>query len=92
MTANKRTGFMMFGVAVLMLGMAYASVPLYRIFCQVTGFGGTTQRAEESAPFSLQRRSSLQRRARGKAPPCLSEGHRSCRPALCVITPLPDQS
>ncbi|MBZ6378066.1 cytochrome c oxidase assembly protein [Pacificimonas flava] len=49
MTANKRTGFMMFGVAVLMLGMAYASVPLYRIFCQVTGFGGTTQRAEESA-------------------------------------------
>ena len=26
--------------------LAYASVPLYRIFCQVTGFGGTTQRAE----------------------------------------------
>jgi cytochrome c oxidase assembly protein subunit 11 len=28
-----------------MLGLGYASVPLYRIFCQVTGFGGTTQRA-----------------------------------------------
>lgn len=27
-------------------GLAYASVPLYRIFCQVTGYGGTTQRAE----------------------------------------------
>ena len=26
-----------------MVGMAYAAVPLYRIFCQVTGFGGTTQ-------------------------------------------------
>lgn len=26
-----------------MLGMAYASVPLYRLLCQVTGWGGTTQ-------------------------------------------------
>lgn len=30
-----------------MIGLAYASVPLYRIFCQVTGFGGTTQKASE---------------------------------------------
>jgi cytochrome c oxidase assembly protein subunit 11 len=30
-----------------MLGVGYASVPLYRLFCQVTGFGGTTQRATE---------------------------------------------
>lgn len=30
-------------LAVAMLGLAYASVPLYRLFCQVTGFGGTTQ-------------------------------------------------
>jgi cytochrome c oxidase assembly protein subunit 11 len=29
-----------------MVGMAYASVPLYQLFCQVTGYGGTTQRAE----------------------------------------------
>lgn len=28
-----------------MLGLSYAAVPLYRIFCQVTGYGGTTQRA-----------------------------------------------
>jgi cytochrome c oxidase assembly protein subunit 11 len=33
----------LFGLA--MLGLAFASVPLYRIFCQVTGFDGTTQRA-----------------------------------------------
>ena len=26
--------------------LSYAAVPLYRMFCQVTGFGGTTQRAE----------------------------------------------
>jgi cytochrome c oxidase assembly protein subunit 11 len=29
-----------------MIGAAYASVPLYRLFCQVTGYGGTTQRAD----------------------------------------------
>ncbi len=29
-----------------MLGMSFAAVPLYRMFCQVTGYGGTTQRAE----------------------------------------------
>ena len=28
-----------------MVGLAFASVPLYRIFCQVTGFGGTTRMA-----------------------------------------------
>jgi cytochrome c oxidase assembly protein subunit 11 len=29
-----------------MVGAAYASVPLYKLFCQVTGYGGTTQRAD----------------------------------------------
>ncbi|MDC7685212.1 cytochrome c oxidase assembly protein [Asticcacaulis sp. BYS171W] len=32
-----------------MFGLAYASVPLYRMFCQVTGFDGTTQRATAEA-------------------------------------------
>lgn len=31
--------------ALAMLGLGFASVPLYRMFCQATGFGGTTQRA-----------------------------------------------
>ena len=35
-----------------MLGAAFASVPLYRLFCQVTGYGGTTQRAE-AAPAAI---------------------------------------
>ena len=39
-----------FGLA--MLALAFASVPLYRIFCQVTGFGGTTMKAE-SAPGAV---------------------------------------
>jgi cytochrome c oxidase assembly protein subunit 11 len=30
-----------------MVGMAYAAVPLYAMFCQVTGYGGTTQRVEQ---------------------------------------------
>lgn len=42
---NLRTGLIAFAAAVGMLGLGYAAVPLYRIFCQVTGFGGTTQRA-----------------------------------------------
>lgn len=35
-----------------MVGVAYAAVPLYQLFCQVTGFGGTTQVAQ-SAPQSV---------------------------------------
>ena len=45
---NLRTGLIAFGGALAMLGMGYAAVPLYELFCQVTGFGGTTQRATES--------------------------------------------
>jgi cytochrome c oxidase assembly protein subunit 11 len=36
------------GVVVAMVGLSYASVPLYRLFCQATGFAGTTQRAERA--------------------------------------------
>jgi len=36
----------MVSVALATLGAAYASVPLYKVFCQATGFGGTTQRVE----------------------------------------------
>ncbi len=44
-----RTALVAGAVAVGMAGLAYASVPLYRIFCQVTGFGGTTQRVDSMA-------------------------------------------
>lgn len=36
------------GVLAGMGGLTYAAVPLYRLFCQVTGFGGTTQTAAEA--------------------------------------------
>lgn len=47
--AKKRTGVMAALLVVAMIGLAYAAVPLYQMFCQATGFGGTTGRAEESA-------------------------------------------
>lgn len=41
--AKRRTGVLAALMAVAMIGLAYAAVPLYQMFCQVTGFGGTTQ-------------------------------------------------
>ncbi len=43
---NLRVGLMAAAIALAMLGLGYAAVPLYKMFCQVTGFGGTTQRSE----------------------------------------------
>lgn len=43
---NRRLGMTLLAVAAGMVGLAFASVPLYQLFCQVTGFGGTTQVAE----------------------------------------------
>jgi len=40
---NKRMGLMVLGVVCAMVGLSFASVPLYNLFCRVTGFGGTTQ-------------------------------------------------
>ncbi len=49
MHPNTRTGLLFAMVALAMLGLGYASSPLYRMFCQATGFNGTTQRAESNA-------------------------------------------
>lgn len=40
---------------VSMVGMAYAAVPLYQMFCQATGFGGVTMRAENAPGRVLDR-------------------------------------
>ncbi len=40
---KKLTPFLLAGIFILMLGLSYAAVPLYDLFCRVTGFGGTTQ-------------------------------------------------
>ena len=50
---NNRTAALLLSLSVAMVGMAYAAVPLYRLFCQVTGFGGTTGRPGIFAPGCL---------------------------------------
>ena len=47
---NGVTAVVLVAVVGGMVGLSYASVPLYRLFCQVTGFGGTTKIA--AAPDS----------------------------------------
>jgi cytochrome c oxidase assembly protein subunit 11 len=43
---NRNIALILLVVAVAMVGAAYAAVPLYRLFCQATGYGGTTRVAE----------------------------------------------
>lgn len=51
---NMRIAYYMAALAVFVFGTSYASVPLYKVFCQMTGFGGTTQRATESRAATVQ--------------------------------------
>lgn len=46
---RRNTGIFLTCLVVVMLALAYASVPLYRLFCQTTGYGGTTQVAAGSS-------------------------------------------
>lgn len=46
LTGNTKVMAICLGVALGMVGMAYAAVPLYDLFCRVTGYGGTTQIAQ----------------------------------------------
>ena len=45
---NGRTALIMAAIVAAMLGLAFASVPLYRMFCDLTGFAGTPLRAEKA--------------------------------------------
>jgi cytochrome c oxidase assembly protein subunit 11 len=45
---NRRTAAMMVLVVAAMVGLAFASVPLYRMFCELTGFDGTPLRASRA--------------------------------------------
>lgn len=54
-TRNRRIALLCMVAVVGMIGMSYASVPLYRLFCQVTGFAGTTHRADAAPEQSLAR-------------------------------------
>ncbi|MGI9463969.1 MAG: cytochrome c oxidase assembly protein [Aestuariivirgaceae bacterium] len=59
---RSNTGIVVICLSVVagMTGLSYAAVPLYQIFCQVTGFGGTTQRADGPADRILDRTMKVQ--------------------------------
>jgi cytochrome c oxidase assembly protein subunit 11 len=48
-------GLSLAGLVAAMVGLSFASVPLYRLFCQATGYGGATQRAERASSEVLDR-------------------------------------
>ena len=52
---NARVSAACAALVVAMVGMAYAAVPLYDLFCRVTGYGGTTQIAQYDAGQILDR-------------------------------------
>ena len=47
------TQILLAGIFCLMLGLSFAAVPLYDLFCRVTGFGGTTQVSKEPPKMVL---------------------------------------
>ena len=51
---NRRSALMAALIVLGMVALGYASVPLYQIFCQVTGFGGTVQRVNEAQAAAVQ--------------------------------------
>ena len=53
---NGRVAILLAGIVLFMTGAAFAAVPLYRLFCQVTGFDGTTQRAGAAPERILDRK------------------------------------
>lgn len=53
--ANAKVAMFGAGIALTMVGAAYAAVPLYDLFCRVTGYGGTTQRVDTYSDRVLDR-------------------------------------
>ena len=53
MKGKTLTPLLLAGIFVLMLGLSFAAVPLYDLFCRVTGFGGTTQVSKDAPDIVL---------------------------------------
>jgi len=53
LTGPARTATLAGSLVIGMLGLSFASVPLYRLFCQITGYGGTTGVAEVAPDIVL---------------------------------------
>lgn len=55
LSRNQQVALAVVGVFIIMVGMAYAAVPAYRKFCQVTGFDGSVRRADAAPEDVLNR-------------------------------------
>ena len=53
------TPIILSGIFFIMLGLSFAAVPLYDLFCRVTGFGGTTQISKEAPKIVLDKKISV---------------------------------
>lgn len=49
-SSNRAVGITLAAVVIGMVGLSFASVPLYRVFCAVTGYGGTPRIGAATAP------------------------------------------
>ncbi|WP_163271144.1 cytochrome c oxidase assembly protein [Chelativorans alearense] len=56
---KRRTAAMLAVLVLGMVGLSFAAVPLYRLFCQVTGYGGTTQVAAAAPTKQSERRATI---------------------------------
>jgi cytochrome c oxidase assembly protein subunit 11 len=52
---NRNVAVILFLVAAGMVGAAYAAVPIYQLFCQLTGYGGTTRVASDNPKGTIAR-------------------------------------
>jgi cytochrome c oxidase assembly protein subunit 11 len=52
---HRKVGGIAAASALFMLGLAFAAVPLYQMFCQATGYAGTTQRATKASATVIER-------------------------------------
>ncbi len=66
---NGKTALIMLLIVAAMVGLAFASSPLYRAFCEATGFDGTTQRADK-APGAVRRPDHRPLRCEYRSPAC----------------------
>jgi cytochrome c oxidase assembly protein subunit 11 len=54
--SHRRVAFCIAGLALVMVGLSFAAVPLYALFCRATGYAGTPQIAARGANHLGQRR------------------------------------
>ena len=60
MTSKYRTATLLFALVSLMISLVAFSVPLYNLFCRVTGYGGTTSFSENISNITLDKDITLQ--------------------------------